>query len=338
MTATDTHDAKRGEDVRARINVLSEIPKQWEERVKAWRAMNRGKKRKVDMRAVPDVNDEYFFYQTLIGAYPFALTDHSQFVQRIEDYTIKAIREAKVHTGWLKPDSNYEEAFLTFINRVLEQSPENKFLQDFLTFQRKIAHFGMLNSLSQTMLKITSPGVPDFYQGTELWALNLVDPDNRRPVDFYKRRRHLNQARQQQASRDYLDKIKASPEDGRIKLFLTHRALMVRRANLRVFEKGSYLPLEVRGPLQNHVISFARQETSAWAITIVPRFFTALVEVGEYPLGLGLWQETRVVLPEKSPQHWTEEITAFALNSSEGSIQIGEVLTNFPVALLTGIG
>lgn len=334
MTATSTHDTKRSEDVRARINVLSEIPKEWEARLKTWRSMNRGKKKRIKRRAVPDSNDEYFFYQTLIGAYPFDSQDHSAFVQRIKDYTIKAIREAKVHTGWLKPDTDYEHAYLSFIDRVLGPAKKNDFLTDFLPFQQKVAHYGMLNSLSQTLLKITMPGIPDFYQGTELWSLTLVDPDNRLPVDFKKRKTLLEQIRRNEADQHYIKKIKDTPQDGRIKMFLTYKALKLRGQLSSIFEKGTYIPLQVEGEFKEHVIAFARNEGSSWALTVAPRFFTYLVERGEYPIGNGIWKETHVVLPEEFPVNWKEAITSCDLVAPHRLIPLGEALKNFPVALL----
>ena len=187
FNTTSTHDTKRGEDVRARINVLSEIPREWESNVRNWSRLNKSKKSRVRDMYVPDKNDEYFLYQTLIGAFPFVEAEYAEFVERIKQYITKAVREAKVHTEWIKPDVPYESAYMAFLEDILDTSEENAFLKDFLPFQRKIAHYGMLNSLSQELIKITSPGIPDLYQGTELWDLSLVDPDNRRPVNFERR-------------------------------------------------------------------------------------------------------------------------------------------------------
>jgi (1->4)-alpha-D-glucan 1-alpha-D-glucosylmutase len=182
MNATATHDTKRGEDIRARLNVLSEIPQEWEKQVNKWREIDRVYKQD----DIPDANDEYFFYQTVVGAFPFEESELSDFSTRIKDYILKAIREAKVHTAWLRPDEEYEQAFLSFIDRVLDVK-ESKFWQEFRPFQQQIAEYGIYNSLSQVLIKNTAPGVPDLYQGAELWELSLVDPDNRRPVDYQKR-------------------------------------------------------------------------------------------------------------------------------------------------------
>ena len=193
MNTTSTHDTKRSEDLRARLNVISEIPDEWEAQVRTWMALNRDKKTETDGRIIPDGNDEYFLYQNLIGSYPFYQAEYPEFVERVKQFAIKAVREAKVHTAWLRPDSVYEDGFLAFIDKILNASENNQFLQEFKTFQQKIAFYGMFNSLSQTLIKITSPGLPDFYQGTELWDLSLVDPDNRRPVDYKKRIKFLEE-------------------------------------------------------------------------------------------------------------------------------------------------
>jgi (1->4)-alpha-D-glucan 1-alpha-D-glucosylmutase len=191
LSATSTHDTKRGEDVRARLNVLAEIPQEWERQLRAWSRLNRRHLTRRGGRRIPDKNDEYFLYQTLLGAYPFARREDAAFGRRLRAYAVKAVREAKVHTAWLKPDSAYEEGYLAFIDAILRRRPQSPFLEEFLPFWRRIADFGILNSLAQTLVKLTAPGVPDFYQGSELWELSLVDPDNRRPVDYAARRRAL---------------------------------------------------------------------------------------------------------------------------------------------------
>jgi (1->4)-alpha-D-glucan 1-alpha-D-glucosylmutase len=336
MNATSTHDTKRGEDVRARINVLSEIPDEWEKGIKLWSKINRKKKRVLDRDAFPDDNDEYFLYQTLIGAFPFSQSEHAAFAERAKTYIIKAVREAKVHTAWLKPDTGYEEAFLSFIDAILEQSERNKFLEEFLPFQKKVAYYGIFNSLSQTLIKITSPGVPDFYQGSELWDLNLVDPDNRRPVDYEKRQAFLREI-QEKEKRDILsliDELLSTKEDGRIKLFLICRALKARKENLEVFQRGAYLPLAVGGKCKDHVIAFARKTENTWAITAAPRFLTALVKEGEYPLDKQVWEDTHISLPEGAPPAWKNAITAKVI-SGEHTLHIGDILKHFPVALLS---
>lgn len=335
LNATSTHDTKRGEDARARINVLSEIPKQWERKIKTWNRINRKEKKRVRGLSVPDRNDEYFLYQTLIGVFPFYEKDHLRLIGRVKQYVIKAVREAKVHTAWLKPDAEYEEAYLSFVEAILDPSEGNPFLKEFFPFQKRVSHYGVFNSLSQTLMKITCPGVPDFYQGTELWDLSLVDPDNRRPVEFQKRKGFLRQI-QEECSRDVLNLINEllrSKEDGRIKLFLIYRALRARNENPAVFGQGAYTPIEVTGKFKDHVVAFARNHGRNWALTITPRFLTSLITEGQYPLGQEVWYDTRILPPEGAPQGWKEVITDRVVNS-KGTLTLGEVLEHFPVALL----
>jgi (1->4)-alpha-D-glucan 1-alpha-D-glucosylmutase len=335
LNATSTHDTKRGEDTRARINVLSEIPREWDGNIKSWSKINRKKKRKVYGRSVPDRNDEYFLYQTLIGAFPLHERYHDQFIERMKQYIVKAVREAKVHTAWLKPDTDYENAFISFVEEILSPNAGNIFLSEFVPFQKKISHYGIFNSLSQTLIKITSPGVPDFYQGTELWDLTLVDPDNRRPVDFERRKAFLREIREKENG-DLLNLINGllrTREDGRVKLFLIHRALRARNERPDVFRSGAYIPLEAAGRYKDHIIGFARNQGKKWAITIVPRFLTTLIPEGEDPFGREVWEDTRISLPEGIARGWKNMITDQQVNDGRKLI-IGEVLTHFPVALL----
>lgn len=327
LSATSTHDTKRGEDVRARINVLSEIPDEWRRSLRQWNKINRGKKRTVNGRNVPDENDEYFLYQTLIGAFPSYESEYPVFIERVKDYIIKAVREAKVRTAWLKPDTEYEDACISYVEEILRE--ENRFLKEFVPFQRKVSHYGIFNSLSQTLIKITSPGVPDFYQGTELWDLNLVDPDNRMPVDFEKRISLL---------RDIMNtsykELLATREDGRIKLFLINRALQARKERADVFQKGSYIPIEAGGRFKEHVVAFARNHGDGWTITIAQRHLTALIKERELPIGRQVWEDTHILLPKGVPALWKDAITTQVIEGME-TLLIGDVLEHFPVALLT---
>jgi (1->4)-alpha-D-glucan 1-alpha-D-glucosylmutase len=337
LNATATHDTKRGEDARARINVLSEMPDEWLKKLRTWIKINRGKKKRVQGLAVPDRNDEYFLYQTLIGAWPFSDADYPDFVQRIKAYIVKAVREAKVHTAWLKPDTEYEDAYVSFAERILARSQANAFLKDFIPFCSKVSHFGMLNSLSQTLIKIASPGVPDFYQGTELWDLSLVDPDNRRPVDFEKRRAMLVGIRERENSNigRLIQDLLSTREDGRIKLFLIYRALKAGKTNRKIFREGAYLPLESTGRFRGHVIAFARRYERQWAVVVAPRFLSHMVQGRDFPLGGQVWQDTEVILPDGSPAEWRNVITSDVLPSG-GALPVGDILLSFPVALLIG--
>lgn len=337
LNATSTHDTKRGEDVRARINVLSEIPQEWTRMVNAWHKLNWSKKKKVRGFTVPDKNDEYFLYQTLIGALPFDEKEYPAFTERLKQYAVKAVREAKIHTAWLKPDNDYEDAFLSFIEHILRPSEETQFLAAFVPFQRKVAFYGMLNSLSQTIIKLTAPGVPDLYQGTELWDLNLVDPDNRRPVDFGMRTSFLReiQAKEGTGALELITELRATEHDGRIKLFLIYMVLKARKEHADLFEKGAYAPLKVSGGLRDHLIAFSRNHGTLWALTIAPRFLTALVKEGEYPLGHHVWADTSIHLPEGAPSLWKDAITQQGLKG-QGALLAGQVMRHFPVAMLTG--
>ncbi|WP_341736219.1 malto-oligosyltrehalose synthase [Microcoleus sp. CAWBG640] len=337
MNATATHDTKRGEDVRARINVLSEIPDEWEQQVKSWRELNSSKKVNLVNRMVPDTNDEYFFYQTLIGSFPFEEIENTDFIDRMKDYVIKAVREAKVHTAWLRPDNEYETGFMTFVDHVLEPGEQNQFLKKFAPFWKKVADYGILNSLSQTLLKITAPGVPDIYQGTEFWDLSHVDPDNRRPVDFERRIQVLQEIKQQ-AQSDILQLIEdliSTKEDARIKLFLTTRVLEARKQYLKVFQAGNYQPLEVVGRFKDNLIAFARSYENTTAIVIAPRFLTGIVKAEEMPLGEKVWKDTKLELSEEMPSVWKDAITNQIVESN-GQLAIAEALNYFPAALLIG--
>jgi (1->4)-alpha-D-glucan 1-alpha-D-glucosylmutase len=337
MNATSTHDTKRGEDIRARLNVLSEIPEEWESQVKKFSEINRSLKSRTDKKNVmPDANDEYLFYQMLIGAFPFFDHEYEDFYNRLKDYLLKAIREAKVHTAWVRQNSIYENGFIDFASRVLEPLDSNQFLQEFIPFQKQIAYYGIFNSLSQTLIKITSPGFPDFYQGTELWDFSMVDPDNRRPVDFEVRRNYLKDIKEKSQT-DILqltEELLASKEDGRVKLFLIVQALKARTKYVDVFQEGKYLPLEVEGQFKDHIVAFARVQNNQSIITITPRFLTGLIQPGQYPLGTQVWNDTAIKLPSEASSAWTDAMIGQTVKADR-QLLVGDVLQYFPVALLT---
>jgi len=336
INATATHDTKRGEDVRARLNVISEIPEAWEKQVKTWSELNREYKTIINGKAVPDANDEYFLYQTLVGTFPFAENESSQFTKRVKDYVIKAVREAKVHTAWLRHDADYEEGYLSFVESVLAPTETNQFLKEFTPFQKLVAHYGMYNSLAQTLLKNTAPGIPDLYQGTELWDLSMVDPDNRRPVDYQLRTTWLEEIKEKTQTDvlQLIDELLATQENGKIKLFLTYKLLQARKDNLAVFQQGNYQPLEVRGKFKDNIVAFARTTEEKTAIAIAPRFFTSLIKPGELPLGEQVWHDTHIKLSPEMPLTWKNLLTSQTIQG-DGILQIGEVLKHFPVALLS---
>ena len=243
LNATATHDTKRGEDARARLNVLSEIPGPWTKQIRHFSRLNRKWKSLVREKPAPDRNDEYFIYQALIGAFPFEGST-PEFLERMKAYAVKALREARRHTSWIEPDSDYEGACLRFLEAILTPGEDNRFLGELIRFQRRIARFGMINSLSQVLIKMTAPGTPDFYQGTELWDFSLVDPDNRRPVDFAQRRAMLAaiQTGFENDRESLIENMLSPMEDGRIKMFLIWRALSARRRFAEVFGGGSITP------------------------------------------------------------------------------------------------
>ena len=337
LNATATHDTKRGEDVRARINVLSEMADEWGEKLLAWHALNREFKRAVGGEDAPDKNREYFLYQTLVGAFPFDGEVSDEFVQRIKDYMIKAAREAKIHTFWLDPNEEYESALLDFVERILRRSSDNAFLSDFARFHKKVAHYGVFNSLSQVLLKLTAPGVPDFYQGSEIWDLNLVDPDNRRAVDYLRRSDYLDEIIDRERSRlpSLLNELLATLADGRIKLFTIYKALEARGDNRELFERGDYTRLKADGAASDHAISFARRLGTQWAITVAPRHLASLIKPGELPLGGKVWQDSSLKLPEDAPATMRNVFTGRTL-ATGNRVSIAEALAEFPLAILIG--
>lgn len=337
MNASSTHDTKRGEDVRARINVLSEMPEEFEKKLKKWRSINSKFKKRVNRRAVPTGNDEYFLYQTLLGAFPLSEKEYPAFRERIKEYMIKSVREAKVHTAWLKHDTDYEGAFLSFLDRILPLSGSGPFLDDFRPFQKKVAFYGMLNSLSQTLLKITSPGIPDIYRGTELWDLNLVDPDNRRPVDFKRRAKLFVKIKEEykRNRRRLLKDLLSGWKEGSIKLFLIWKTLEARFENKDLFRSGRYVPLHTEGLLKEHVVAFARTGKDQWIISAAARFHSAIMQDNVFPLGREIWRDTGVVLPGDAPSSWKDIITGLEIRGHK-TLPLADVFSEFPVSLLVG--
>ena len=334
LSATATHDTKRGEDVRTRINVLSEIPAEWRARVRAWQRLNRKHRTVVDGAPTPGSNTEYFIYQTLVGAWPID-------AQRLRAYLVKATREAKVHTSWVTPNARYDEAVAKFVDTLLDPVRSAPFLDDFSAFQARVAHFGSLSSLGQVLIKLTAPGVPDFYQGTELWDLSLVDPDNRRSVDWDLRARMLQElesAMAGAADRAALaHELVKHKEDGRVKLFLIHQGLAFRRARRALFEQGQYRGLEARGIWAEHVCAFARVEGERVALTMVPRLLARRGAEG-LPLGAAYWADTWLELPRELGGRFTNVLTGETLESApageSAALPLAGALTSFPVALL----
>ncbi|SPP65248.1 malto-oligosyltrehalose synthase [Nitrospira lenta] len=347
LSATSTHDTKRSEDVRARLNVLSEIPKQWKEHVLRWVKINRCHKTHVGGDTIPGCNEEYLLYQTVIGVWPLAPLDEPEyacFVERIQAYMNKAVKEAKEHTSWVSPNAEYEEGIRAFIAKSLDRSIPNEFLDDFLPFQQQVAQYGLYNSLSQTLLKMVAPGVPDVYQGTELWDFSLVDPDNRRPVDFSTRVRCLTEwTRASSADADRLARAQdlfARRQDGRIKLFLSADLLRFRRAHRELFAHGRYVPLAAGGEHADHLFAFARCQGEEMVLAIVPRLITAVVPDAQTPpFGEAVWRDTWLVVPVgqegvRFRNILTGEVVKTVLRGNKQVLSVGEIFAHYPVACL----
>jgi (1->4)-alpha-D-glucan 1-alpha-D-glucosylmutase len=346
LVATATHDTKRSEDVRARINVLSELPEEWNRAIYRWRELNRTQKISYDSAHVPDANEEYLLYQTLIGTWPLLPMnepEHTAYIARIQAYMFKALKEAKLHTSWINPDEDYERAVREFVEVVLRPDAANQFLFDFIEFQQTTARAGMLNSLAQTLLKTTTPGVPDFYQGTELWHFQLVDPDNRHPVDFAQRRALLASLQQADGTNisELLDQLLRDPTDGRIKLFVTQRTLAFRQAHPELFAAGDYLPLLARGTRAEHVLAFARKHGEQEVVVLAARFFTGLGAARVPHLGLdaALWDDTALPLGAQfGTARYRDVFTGreFTARDQPGGkeLSLAEILSPLPVALL----
>jgi (1->4)-alpha-D-glucan 1-alpha-D-glucosylmutase len=349
MLATSTHDSKRSEDVRARINVLSEISGLWRLRVRDWRRFNRSHKRMVNDRPAPSPNDEYLLYQTLVGAWPSELLTHQNnnndswkaFSDRIENYMLKAIREAKQNTSWINRNTDYENAVSSFVKALLSPREENRFLNDFIPFQRRIARIGLWNSLSQTLLKLTCPGIPDIYQGNDLWDFSLVDPDNRRPVNYLLRQQIFSSIRKlgSEPQRASVAELLGTPQDSRIKLYLTWKTLCLRKDHPDLFQHGEYVPLDVQGPQANHAVAFLRKFGTKSLLVVAPRLFAGLLKDLEVPpTGPEVWSDTSILLPPASGSKDYQNIyTGDVLDRQDAgtgsAIRLSRALAEFPVAL-----
>lgn len=345
MLSTSTHDSKRSEDVRARLDVISEIPKSWSAQVFKWRKANRTRKRMLaDGRKVPDSNEEYFLYQTLVGSWPFdfsALDARQNYSERIKQYMTKAVHEAKVNLSWINDDPVYVEALQQFIEKILTPttaSRPNVFLEQLQAFTKITSFFGAINSLAQRLLMITSPGNPDIYQGMELWQFSLVDPDNRRPVDYPSRRQLLTDLDRRAESGDLVslcDELVQNYQDGRIKLWTTMQALRLRRDRRELFHARDYTPLLATGPQRDHVVAFARENQSEVAITAVPRLSCTLAGGALRPPQGDLWSTTELPVPSRSPEFLENVFTGEKIKvTPRRTLLCSEVFAHFPIALL----
>jgi (1->4)-alpha-D-glucan 1-alpha-D-glucosylmutase len=360
LLATSTHDNKRSEDVRARLNVLSEIPDEWRAGLARWGRINASRQKRAGGQLAPDRNDEYLLYQAIIGT----LADESAppgsgtfvisptYRERILAYMAKATKEAKTHTSWINPNEEYDAALRDFITALLTAGRHNHFLPDISRLARRVAFYGQFNSLAQVLLKLTSPGVPDTYQGNELWDFSLVDPDNRRPVDYAQRQAALAELRHRVEEAADLRPLTAellkTSADGRIKLYVTYRALNFRREYCRLYQQGGYLPLPAEGAQSEHALAFARTWTQNGnpaadaAITITPRLVVGLTGgIERAPIG-DVWGETWLPLTGELAAAYrnvfTGEIVRPVEQEGRHGLLLADALRHFPVALLAKQG
>jgi (1->4)-alpha-D-glucan 1-alpha-D-glucosylmutase len=344
MLSTSTHDSKRSEDVRARVNVLTEIPKLWGAEAMRWRRLNKLKKRTIsDGRLVPDRNEEYLLYQTLVGAWPLRIemsdAEREEFIRRMQEYMKKAVNEAKVNLSWTNQNPEYVEALDQFVARILHPGTParpNLFLRRLQELLPAIQYFGCINSVSQLLLKLTCPGVPDVYQGQEAWDFSLVDPDNRRPVDFAARQQRLGELLADGNRLELCHEMRHSNSDGRLKLWTTTAALRFRRDHALLFQEGSYRPLQAEGKRAEHVVAFAREHDGVAAITAVPRLAYTLCEGRMETDVESCWAGTALLLPENTPAELENVYTGERLRPQNGMVPCAELFRHFPVALCYG--
>ncbi|MGZ3872123.1 MAG: malto-oligosyltrehalose synthase, partial [Mucilaginibacter sp.] len=316
MNATSTHDTKRGEDARARLNVLTDMAGEWLQTVLSWREMNRT----LIKNNAPDANDEYFIYETLAGTYPMPGEPDDDYNNRVEQYLEKTLREAKLHSGWEEPNEAYEVAAKKFVKELLNK--KRVFWKSFANFHQKISAFGVVNSLTQVLLKLTAPGVPDTYQGCELWDLSMVDPDNRRPVDYDRRNSYL-------AGTNTLNKLWQNKFTGQVKLRLLQVLLKERKNNPLVFAEGKYIPLKAEGKFKANVIAYARQYKRTWYVVAAT---LGMASISDTPDKFD-WEDTAIVLPENIPGEY-ENLLSGTKEKTSATITVSTLLGELPLAFL----
>ena len=342
LVCTNTHDTKRSADVRARLDVLAEMPDQWMSNVRRWRMLNKANRVAIGRRSAPDLNTEYLFYQTLLGVWPhdsdegeYPKADEMEALhKRVEAYMLKAVKEGKSRSNWTDPDEKFETAMKNFINTAIFRSPT--FLSDFAQLASRTSRPGLWNALTRTMLHMTVPGVPDIYQGGEFFTFSLVDPDNRRPVDYEARREMLEELGGRDDDDGLIEELVGAPENGRAKMHVFRSVLKARQDRFDLFARGEYEPLMAEGAESRHVIAFARTHGKDAALVVVPRLPAGLTGGDGPPIGTEVWGETTLVLPRAlGKRTWTNAITGRTLGSGgERGLAVGEILATFPVALL----
>jgi len=324
LNATSTHDTKRGEDARIRINLLSELPKEWISAVDEWRNLNQRHKKIVNGSPIPALNEEYFIYQAMIGGFPTTLDPQEEDVSRLKEYIRKFLREEKMHTDWTEPDEVYEEACFSFIDQLFNKNSE--FLTSFIGFIEKLKPAASIYSLAQALIKITAPGIPDVYQGCELWDLSYVDPDNRRPVDYHKRIELLEHiVREEREPQKLLNCLRSKRDEGMEKLYVVYKSLQFRRKNNDMFLYGEYLPLKIEGANED-AIAFARKLNDQWCVVVVPLQVAKKKKQD--------WSSLKIILPSDAPDQWRNEFTGEKY-SSGNLMALSTVFAQFPIALLS---
>ena len=343
LVCTNTHDTKRGADVRARVNVLSEMPDVWRDCVVRWTRAHRAFKPRLGRRRAPDVYSEYLLYQTVVGAWPLdAAFDAGEFAERIKAYMLKAVRESKSRTSWAEGDEAFERALADFVDALLLGERGRQFREDVRELVARVARPGLWNALSRLLVHLAVPGTPDLYQGDELWSFTLVDPDNRRPVDYALRERLLGEvergARLDAVPRAaFLAELLAGVEDGRAKLYLTRQLLQARRHWPALFREGSYEPVAAEGARAAQLFAFLRRGGGRAVLAVAPRLVAGLAAVGAAPTG-AVWEETRLPLPAAlAGVRWTCLLSGRTLPTAGGApaLLAADALATFPVALLT---
>jgi len=347
LSTTATHDTKRGEDGRIRIDAISELAEEWKTRLARWARWNARKKTVVNETECPDAREEYLLYQTLLGTWPMGGPEDAVpegLVERVQGYVVKAASEAKRNTTWTDPDTSWKDALTKYVADILEYDDARPFLNDFLAFQRRVSRVGVVHSLAQTLLKMASPGVADVYQGCELWDFSMVDPDNRRPVDYKAREGLLAAIRSEldagRARAEVAGSRLARPDDGAIKLFLVWTALNHRRENPDLYYRGAYRPVEPAGSQKDHVVGFARTYQGRSVLAVVPRLVAGLMgeDGSRMPVGVDVWGDTEVLVPEAAPGRWrdllTDRVVEVATTPDHRALRVAELFTVLPVALL----
>jgi (1->4)-alpha-D-glucan 1-alpha-D-glucosylmutase len=324
------------------MNVLSEMPREWAKSLRRWSRMNKRRKTMLDGFLVPTANEEVIFYQAMLGVWPlepFDNLDKNSLHSRLEEFFLKAAKEAKTETNWLSPNEGHESALRRFVSSVVTAPVNDPFIADFLRLHKEIAFLGACNSCSQLLLKMSAPGIPDFYQGNELWNFCLTDPDNRQPVDFRRRITSLENLKSQGAEPPIscIEDLLNDWPSGRLKLHLTTRVLNFRRSHPALFSSGSYLPLSTIGTHPRSVFAFARHFEGQWLIVAVPRLLRKVIRVGASPLGK-IWGATALEIPADMPCLWqnvlTNEQIGLSLNDASPAIPIAQLFRHLPFAVL----